>query len=134
MIIERSIDIEDEIRLILSDYATAYCRPLPKNFAVPSILVTQVGGSDTNKIDTFEVVLDARAETEAVATELLRDAVGILRQSEKEQNSAISKIYVSSSGSWGNDPVRPELAMCSARLRVVAHFEKKTIQKKNGGN
>ena len=130
MVIERSIDIEDEIRIILSSYIPAYCRPLPKSFALPSILISQVGGSDTNKVDTFEIVLDARAKNEAEANELLRNAVGILRQVEKEQNSAIAKIYVNSSGSWGNDPVRPELAMCSARLRIVAHFENKNITKK----
>lgn len=132
MIVERSVDIEDEVRIVLSDYITAYCRPLPKNFALPSVLVSQVGGSDTNKVDTFEIVLDARAKTDAEANELLRNAVGILRQAEKEQNTAIGKIYVNSSGSWGSDPVRPELAMCSARLRVVAHFENKTLTKKRG--
>lgn len=130
MVIERSIDIEDEIRRVLTSYIPAYCRPLPKNFTLPSLLVSQVGGADENKVDTFEVVLDARAKNEAEALETLRDAVGILRQAEKSQNSAIAKVYVNSSGSWGSDPVRPELAMCSARLRVVTHFEKKTITKK----
>ena len=30
--IERSIDVEDEIRIALSDYMTVYCRPLPADY------------------------------------------------------------------------------------------------------
>lgn len=123
MEILRSIDIENTVREVLADYITAYCRPLPENFALPCILVSQVGGSDTNQVDTFELVLDSRAEDEATALLTLRNAVGILRQAEKSQNTPISNIKVNSSGSWGSDPVRPELAMCSARIRVTAHLE-----------
>lgn len=125
MNIERSIDIEDVVRLALKDHITAYCRPLPANFTIPSVLITQVGGSDTNKIDTFEVVLDARATNEAVALETLRNAVGVLRHA--AGSGPICHVSVNSSGSWGSDPVRPDLAMCSARLRVVAHLENATI-------
>ena len=67
MKIKRSVDIEDEVRIALSDHFTAYCRPLPADYMLPNILVTQVGGSDRSDIDTFEVVLDARAETEQAA-------------------------------------------------------------------
>ena len=123
MEIQRSIDIEDEVRRILSEHLTAYCRPLPKDFSTPCILVSQVGGSDLNQVDTLEVVLDSRAEREADALLTLRDAVGVLRQAAKSQTSAIRHITVNSSGSWGADPVRPDLAMCSARIRVVAHLE-----------
>lgn len=125
MIIERSIDIEDAVRLVLKDHITAYCRPLPPDFSVPSVLITQVGGSDTNKVDTFEVVIDARAMNEAVALETLRNAVGVLRHA--AGSGQICHVSVNSSGSWGSDPVRPDLAMCSARLRVVAHLENATI-------
>jgi hypothetical protein len=90
---------------------------------MPCILVQQVGGSDTNTVDTFEVVLDARAEDEASAMETLRNAIGILRTVAKRQTTEIRHITVNSSGSWGNDPVRPDIAMCSSRLRVVAHLE-----------
>lgn len=121
MIIQKSIDIEDEIRTVLSAYATAYCRPLPADYALPNILVTQVGGTVTNKVDTFEVVLDSRAATESDAIEYLNRAVGILQQIAKEQTSALRHVTVNASGSWGADPVRPDLAMCSARLAVVAH-------------
>ena len=97
MEILRSIDIEDTVRKVLANYFTAYCRPLPKNYTLPCILVSQVGGSDTNRVDTFEVVLDSRAEDEATALLTLRNAVGILRQAEKSQNTPISNIKVNSS-------------------------------------
>lgn len=124
MIIERSIDIEDAVRLALVDHLTAYCRPLPKDYSLPCILVSKVGGSDRDKIDTFEVTLDSRARTEYEADLTLRNAVGILKAVE---GTAIRYVTVNSSGSWGSDPARPDLAMCSARLRIVAHVERATI-------
>lgn len=124
MTIERSIDIEDVVRLALADHLTAYCRPLPKDYSLPCILVSKVGGSDRDKIDTFEVTLDSRARTEYEADLTLRNAIGILKAVE---GSAIRYVTVNSSGSWGSDPVRPDLAMCSARLRIVAHVERATI-------
>lgn len=123
MRILRNIDIEDAIRSALSDYLTIYCRPLPENYELPCILVQRVGGTDTNTIDTFEVVLDSRGENEAEADELLRNAIGLLKRIAELQNTAIRHVTVNSSGSWGEDPVRPDLAMCSARLRVTAHLE-----------
>lgn len=127
MIINRSIDVEDEVRQALSGYVTAYCRPLPKDFTVPSILVQQVGGTDANTIDSFEVVLDARAETDAEANETLRNAIGILKAVTASRTTALRHVSVNSSGSWGNDPVRPDLAMCSARIRVIAHEERTEV-------
>ena len=127
MDIKRSIDIEDTVRSAFGSLITAYCRPLPANYVLPNVLVTQVGGSDTNTIDTFEIVLDSRAKTPAEALETLRNAVGILRKVAEDQTTAIRYVQVNSSGSWGTDPVRPDLAMCSARLRVVAHLETITI-------
>jgi hypothetical protein len=127
MEILRSIDIEDTVREVLADHLTVYCRPLPKDYTLPCILVSQVGGSDSNQVDTFEIVLDSRAEDEATALLTLRNAVGILRQAEKNQNTPINSIIVNSSGSWGSDPVRPDLAMCSARVRVTAHLESTII-------
>lgn len=126
--IRRSIDIEDEIRIALKDHLTAYCRPLPANFSLPCILVTQVGGTDNNgQIDSFDVTLDARAKSAADANETLRNAIGILREAARNQTSAIRFVEVNSSGAWGSDPARPELSMYSARIRVVAHLEKATI-------
>ena len=121
MIINKSIDIEEEIRTALAPYLTAYCRPLPAEYSLPNILVTQVGGTDTDRIDTAEVVLDSRAETEAEAVDCLNTAKAILIQTAKEQTTALRHVVVNTSGSWGTDPVRPDLAMCSARLSVTAH-------------
>jgi hypothetical protein len=130
MDISRSIDIENIVRLALTDYFTIYCRPLPEKFETPSLLVSLVGGSDANTIDSFDIVLDSRAKSDAEANELLRTAIGALKQIAKEQTTALRYVEVNSSGSWGNDPVRPDLAMCSARLRIVAHQEKITINRR----
>ena len=128
MDIMRSVDIEDEIRKALKDHLTAYCRPLPATFSLPCVLITQVGGTDAEgQIDTFDVTIDARAENAADANETLRNAEGILREVARQQTTAIRHVEVNSSGAWGNDPVRPDLCMYSARLRVVAHLEKITV-------
>ena len=127
MVIQTSIDIEYEIQKILNEYMTTYCRPLPANFTTPCILVTKVGGSDTDTIDTQEVVLDSRAPRESQAVDLLNKAIGVLRKISRESTTPVRHIRVTSSGSWGVDPVRPDLAMCSARLSVTAHLENTTI-------
>ena len=127
MIINKSIDIEDEIRQALSGYMIAYCRPLPAEYELPHILITQVGGTDRDTIDTFSVVLDSRAETEAAALDYLNTAVGILKQTAKEQTTALRHVVVNSSGSWGVDPVRPDLAMCSARVEITVHQKKTEV-------
>lgn len=116
-----SVDIEDEVRQALSPYITTYCRPLPKDFAKPCILVTKVGGNDANTIDRFLVSLDSRADTEAEADQTLRVAVGILKEIAALQTTVLRHITVNSSGSWGNDPVRPDICMCTATLEVIAH-------------
>lgn len=121
MRINKSIDIEEEIRSALSEYQTVYCRPLPAEYDLPNILVTQVGGVDSQTIDTFEVVLDSRAKLDADAIDYLNLAVALLKQIAKEQTCALRHVTVNTSGSWGADPVRPDLAMCSARLSVKAH-------------
>ena len=119
----RSIDIEDVIRTALSGHFTIYCRPLPAKFTVPSLEISSVGGTDENEVDTFDVVLDARAQEDAEANELLRNAIGALKAIAKKQTTAIRHVTVNASGSWGSDPVRPDLAMYSARLRMTAHQE-----------
>ena len=85
MVINKSIDIEEEIRTALSLYLTAYCRPLPEHYVLPNILITQVGGTTVKTIDTFSVVLDSRARQEAEALDTLNRAIGILKQVAKEQ-------------------------------------------------
>ena len=121
MKIYQSIDIEEEIRQALAEYLTVYCRPLPAKYTLPNILITLVGGTSYQTIDRFEVVLDARDKSEAGALNTLNLAIGILRQVAKEQTTALRYVTVNSIGSWGADPVRPDLTMCSARLAVVAH-------------
>lgn len=122
-----NIDIENAIRLALKDYFTIYCLPLPEKFKTPSLLVQRVGGTEDNRIDTFSVTLDARAKTGKAADELLRMAIGTLKEIAKIQTTEIRAVTVNASGSWGRDPVRPDLAMCTARLEVVAHQTKTTI-------
>lgn len=121
MIIKIPIDIEDEVRKALSPYLTTYCRPLPKDFKVPCILVSKVRGAEADTIDRFAVVLDSRAKIEADADEYLRIALGILREVSARQTTALRYFSINSSGSWGVDPVRPELAMCSATVELIAH-------------
>jgi hypothetical protein len=121
MIIKKSIDIEDEVRKALDPYMTVYCQPLPAEYDLPHILISQVGGMESQTIDTFAVVLDSRATTEAAALDYLNTAKGIVRKVAKEQTTALRHVVVNSSGSWGVDPVRPDLAMCSARLEITAH-------------
>ena len=130
MQIERSIDIEDEVRIALSPYFNIYCRPLPENFELPSLLVTQTGGYDENRIDNFNITIDSRAETEAEALDLLLDATATLKEAAKLQLTNIRFVSVNSCGSWGQDPVRPDLAMASAQLTVYTHKVTKNINNK----
>jgi len=121
MIIYQSIDAEKEVKNALSPYMETYCRPLPAQYGLPNLLITKVGGTSRSTIDTAEIVIDSRAEDDAAADEYLRRALGILEQVAKEQTTAIRHVEENSSGSWGNDPVRPDLAMCSARVSVTVH-------------
>lgn len=123
MKIKRYVDVEEVIRANLTDYITTYVRPLPDGFTVPSILVTAVGGTEENDIDTFDIVLDSRAKVEEDALLNLRNAIGIIRKIAEGQTTALRYVSINTLGSWGQDPVRPELAMCSARIRAIAHIE-----------
>lgn len=127
MNIQVAIDIEEEIRSALAGYFNIYVRPLPADYSLPNLLIQQVGGSEENTISTFEVTIDSRAEIEADALEQLNKAIGILEQIAKNQTTAIRHVTINAYGSWGVDPVRPDLAMCSARLRVVAHKKSENI-------
>ena len=127
MIIERTLDIEDEVRKALNEYFVTYCRPLPKNFKLPSLLVTIAGGTDSKKIDACDIVLDARAKSDAEAMNTLLDAVATLKAIAQNQTTNISHVEINTLGSWGNDPIRPDLKLASARLRVYTHKLKKEI-------
>lgn len=123
MIILRPVDIEDQIRLALKDYLTVYVRPLPDNFTTPCILVTATGGSSENTIDTFTVVLDARAKTDAEAFNLTRTAQGLLEAQAENQFGALRNVSTNSLARWGNDPARPDLKLCTLTVLVTAHRE-----------
>lgn len=123
MIILRPVDIEDQIRLALKDYLTVYVRPLPDNFITPCILVTATGGSSENTIDTFTVVLDARAKTDAEAFSLIRTAQGLLEAQAENQFGALRNVSTNSLARWGNDPARPDLKLCTLTVLVTAHRE-----------
>lgn len=128
MQVQRSYDIEDEVRKALLPYLTAYCRPYPAAASLPNVLITQVGGTDKDgQIDTSEVVLDARADNDATANETLRTALAVLRRVAAEGKTPLRHVVVNSSGAWGSDPVRPDLSMYSARVSVVSHLETITI-------
>lgn len=120
------IDFEDEIRKVLAEKYTAYCKPLPKDFTTPCILVTQVGGrtdytwAGIAEIDAADITLDARAETDAEAVETLRKAIGYLEEAVASQSTPLIMAEVNTVSSTINDPVRPDLKMCTARFLVRA--------------
>lgn len=121
MNILKPVDIEDEIRLALSDYLTTYVRPLPAAYLLPNILITATGGTTANTVDTFTVNIDARAETDAEAFDALSTAIGVLEEQAKNQVGAIRNVTTNSLARWGVDPVRPDLKLCSATVLVIAH-------------
>ena len=128
MIINKSIDIEEEIRLALEPYVQTYVRPLPANFATPSILVEMLGGTTANLIDTFTVRLSSRAEEENDALELLRTALGVLENRAKVQFGKLRFSTEQNLSNWGTDPIRPDLCLCQATVQVVAHKEQVEIE------
>ena len=121
MNILKPVDIEEEIRLALKDYLTAYVRPLPKNYALPNVLITATGGTTSNQVDTFTVTLDARAETDAEAYDLLTTALGVLEEQARTQSGALRNAIINSLARWGTDPVRPDLKLCTATVLMTAH-------------
>lgn len=127
MNILKPVDIENEIRLALNNYMTAYVRPLPKTYPLPCILVTAVGGNSSNTIDTFTVSIDARAATDAEAYDALSNALGVLEVQANSQVGALRHVTINSLARWGSDPVRPDLKLCTATVLVTAHREAYTI-------
>ena len=128
MKIYKSIDIEDEIRMALTDYLTVYVRPLPADFTTPSILVEMLGGTSANLVDTFTVRLSSRAEEESDALELLRTALGVLDNKARFQFGKLRFETEQNLSYWGNDPIRPDLCLCQATVQVVAHKEQVEIE------
>lgn len=130
MNILKPVDIENEIRLALKDYLTAYVRPLPKTYTLPNVLITATGGRSTDTIDTFTVSLDARAETDADAFDTLGTALGVLEKQAQNQIGALRHVTINSLARWGADPVRPDLKLCTATVLVTVHREACEITKK----
>lgn len=121
MNILKSIDIEDEVRQELNSRMTVYCRPLPETFTLPNLLITATGGTTLNEVDTFTVRLDARAETDAEASDYLRTALAILEHEAEQQVGNLRHVAVNSLASWGTDPVRPDVKLCTATVLITAH-------------
>lgn len=131
MIINVSIDIEEEIRLALCDVLTVYNRPLPAKFSTPCITPTSTGGQTANEIDTFQVVLDSRAKTDEDALKFLQVAQGLLEKRAKEQFGALRHVTFSNLLSWGTDPKRPDLKLCRVTAMVTVHKEPYEIQEES---
>lgn len=121
----RSIDIEYLVQQTLNPYIKAYCRPLPKTYVLPNILVARSGGTELQDwsgrghIDRFTVELYCRAEDEGTAQETLSTAVAILKESDNFRNV----VNNTDLGRWGNDPVRPDLALFSVTLIISVGLE-----------
>lgn len=126
--IKRMVDIEETIRAALAGYLTVYVRPLPATLTLPSIEITSVGGSEKDDIDSFDVMIDARAEDEEAAMNYLRNAVGLIEHIAESQTTDLRYAAINALSSWGRDPVRPNLAMCTARIRAIAHKEKVNLE------
>lgn len=127
MNILKPVDIENEVRLALKDYFEAYCRPLPENYGLPNVLVEQTGGSTENKIDTFQVRLSVRAKTDAESNDVMRTVLGVLQTRAEEQFGALRHMSLNSQASWGTDPVRPDLKLCTALVLITTHRETVTL-------
>lgn len=127
MNIDRQIDIENEVRLALTDYFEAYCRPLPDKYGLPNVLVEQTGGTTLNTIDTFQIKLSVRAKTDADAIDTMRDVLGVLEYQAEHQFGALRHISINSLASWGSDPARPDLKLCTMTAIVIAHREQYEI-------
>lgn len=123
MNILRPVDIEEEIRKALNGYFATYARPLPAQYTLPNLLIAATGGSTSNTVDTFTVTLQARATEDAEALETLRTALGVLEHQAGAQVGALRNVVINSLATWGNDPVRPDLKLCTATVLVTAHRE-----------
>lgn len=127
MEIERKIDAEDELRQIMTGHVKTYSRPLPASYQLPHAEVSVVGGTEGEKIDTFDLLINIRAETEAEASETMRNYLAIAKKEIESQKTAFATFAVNSQWSWGRDASRPDLALCQARVIVKAHPEEINI-------
>ena len=132
MIVKKPTDIEYLVQKILNPYIKTYCRPLPKAYELPNILVTRVGGTELTDwsgrghLDNFTVELYCRAKDEGTAQDTLSTAVAILKDSDELRNV----VNNTDLGRWGADPVRPDLAMFSVSLIISVSLEELIIPDK----
>lgn len=122
MNILKQVDVENEVRLALADFFEAYCE-LPEDYGLPNVVIQQTGGSSENQIDTFQVRLSVRAETEEEASDVMRDVLGVLQTRSEEQFGALRHMSLNSLASWSTDPVRRDLKLCTALVLVTTHRE-----------
>lgn len=122
------IDIEDEIRkALIPFFDNVDAGDLPERFATPHLRVRQTGGGTENTIDKFNVTIDARGTTDVEAYDLIRTAQGVLERQCKEQFGALRYVEINTLASWGSDPVRPDLKLCTLTCTVTAHRALKTL-------
>ena len=126
MNILKQVDVENEVRLALADFFEADCT-LPEDYGLPNVVIQQTGGSSENQIDTFQVRLSVRAETEEEASDVMRDVLGVLQTRSEEQFGALRHMSLNSLASWSTDPVRRDLKLCTALVLVTTHRETVTI-------
>lgn len=126
MIIERSIDVADVVRAALSPYMSAYC-VIPSKVSAPFVRVTEVGGSERNKIDTFTVVIEGYSKRGGEACEITRNAVGILKKVAADQTTALRFVRENTKPTSYPDSVRPDLVRYRTTLLITAHQEKKEV-------
>ncbi len=123
------IDIEDECRLALKPYfPNVDAGDLPEHFDLPHLRVRQTGGGTANSIDSFNVTIDSRALTDVEALDQMRKAQGVLEEQCKMQFGALRYIIINRLASWGSDPVRPDLKLCTLTATITAHRESLEIE------
>jgi hypothetical protein len=125
--IKRSVDIEDAVRIALSEHMTAYCNPLPARYALPFVRVSGAGGTSRDAIDSFVVALEGYADNEAEACEITRNAVGVLKYAAGHGDPVIRYVEENTHAQLFNDPIRPDLSRYRTTVVVVAHIEEATI-------
>lgn len=123
------IDIEDEVRKALKPYFPYVdAGDLPSNFKTPHLRVRQTGGNTENTVDRFNVTIDARGKTDFEAYDLIRKAQGVLEKQCQEQFGALRYVEINTLASWGSDPVRQDLKLCTLTATITAHRESLEIE------
>lgn len=128
MIIKRSIDVEKETNDLLKNYFNTCLRPLPEKYTTPITLIELMGGTSTDTIDTFTIRLSVRAKTNGEAVTTMRNVLGVLDYQTKNQVGKLCYSTEENLTSWGNDPIRPDLCLCTATVQVIAHKESFEIE------